>query len=55
MKGEEEGKKKQRKQNKRKEKKENKSRSPFLELLGQVTAQPNVCAGRTAASQPSSV
>lgn len=40
---------------KTKEKKENKSRSPFLELLGQVTAQPNVCAGRTAASQPSSV
>lgn len=50
MKGEEEGKKK--KENKRKEEKENKSRSPFLELLGKVTAQPNVCARRTAASHP---
>lgn len=50
MKGEEE-----KKKNKRKEKTK-KSRSPFLELLEEeVTAQPNVCAGRTAASHPSSV
>lgn len=53
MKGEEEEEKKE--ENKRKEKKENKSWSPFFELLGKVTAQPNISGGRTAASQPSSV
>lgn len=50
-----EGEEEKKKQVKMKGKRKKKSRRPFLELLGEVTAQPNVCAGRTAAIHPSSV